>query len=179
MTPILLSRRAFPLTLKIGSRRLVNGARLVYNQVALEVASKRSIVWRAEGEEALVRRIILGLVVAAVALALPMAAIGGGWAGSRYDKSECTYSKDTNSLYCESTFSVESFMTEDRATPDASCPSGTRVTRRTGWFVEVWRVFDGYTGHAPVRHHNVFGNESPLFDLWHWRSFTDTDLGCV
>ena len=127
----------------------------------------------------MVRRVILGLLVAATVLVFPIAGSAGGWAGSRYDKSECTYSKATNSLFCESTFTVETFTTERMAFPEESCPSGTRGVSRTGWFVEVWRVFDAYTGHTPVRKHNVFGNESPVFGLEHWRDFTDTDLGCV
>ena len=125
------------------------------------------------------RRFLLGLVVAVVALALPIAASAGGWAGSRYDKTECTYSKETNSLFCESRFTVETFKTEQIAFPDAACPSGTRVISRTGWFVEPWRVFDGYTGHVPVSKHNTFGDEVPMLGLEFWRDFTDTALGCV
>jgi len=124
------------------------------------------------------KAVIVGLVVFVV-LAVASTASAGGWAGSRYDKSECTYTKESNFLYCESTFTVEQFRTEQMAFPDASCLSGTRLVRRTGWFVEVWRVFDGFTGHVPVWRHNLFGNEVPLLGLEHWRDYTDTDLGCL
>ena len=125
------------------------------------------------------RRVILGLLVAAIVLAFPIVGSAGGWAGSRYDKSECTYSKAPDSLFCESTYTVEIFTTERMSFSDESCPNSLRGVSRTGWFVEVFRVFDAYTGHTPVRQHNVFGNTSPLFGLEHWRDFTDTDLGCV
>ena len=125
------------------------------------------------------RRVILGLLVAAIMLAFPIMGSAGGWAGSRYDKDECTYSKETNSLFCESTYTIETFTTERMSFADESCPpTNTRSVSRTGWSVEVWQVFDVYTGHTPVRKHNVFAGDSPLFELWHWRDFTDTDLGC-
>lgn len=124
------------------------------------------------------KKVLLAAVVAA-ALTFTATASAGGWAGSRYDKSECTYSKESDSLYCEGTFTFEEFRTEQMALPDASCPSGTRLIGRTGWFVEIWLGFDGYTGHVPVSKHNTFGNEVPLLGLEHWRDYTDTDLGCV
>jgi hypothetical protein len=119
--------------------------------------------------------VLLGVVV----LTLPLAASAGGWAGSIYDKSECTYTKESNFLFCETTRTFESVRTEQMAFPDATCPSGTKLVSRTGTFLEVWRTFDGFEGHTPHSKNNVFGNDVPLLDQWHWESFTDTDLGCV
>ena len=105
------------------------------------------------------------------------AASAGGWAGSRYDKSDCTYSKESNILYCEATFSHEGFATEDHAIADERCPNGLRLIRRTGWRTETWVGWDLYTGRTPVRHHSIAGNEgSPEVS---WRDFVDVDLGCV
>jgi hypothetical protein len=113
-----------------------------------------------------------------LALALPLAASAGGWAGSRYEKSECTYTKETNFLFCESTFTVETVKTEQIGLADETCETGTRLISRTGTFVEPWRVFDAFEGRTPHAKNNLFGNEFPLLGQEFWKDFTDTDLGC-
>ena len=113
-----------------------------------------------------------------IALALPLAA-SAGWAGSRYDKTECTYTKETRSLVCQSTFTVvEENRTDEFAIPDETCPLGTRSIRRTGTFTEPWIVFDFFSG-GPVPHekYHLGGIESPS-GPGVWSNFTDTDLGC-
>jgi hypothetical protein len=126
------------------------------------------------------RRLVLSvMLLGVVALAFPLVASAGGWAGSRYDKSECTYTKESNLLYCQSTFTVETVKSEQIAIPDETCPSGTRVFQRTGTFVEPWMVFDGFEGHTPHAKGNLFGDEVPLLGQEFWKDFTDTDLGCV
>lgn len=122
------------------------------------------------------KRVIVATVVL-VALMTVGTASAGGWAGSRYEKSDCTYTKETDLLYCEATFSSETFVTEEFAIPDAGCPSGTRLVRRTGWRVETFLAWDLYSGRTPVRHRNIAGNEG--FPDITWRDFTDVDLGCV
>jgi hypothetical protein len=126
------------------------------------------------------RKWVLSVVVLAViALAIPLSAYAGGWAGSRYDKSECTYTKESNFLFCQTTFTVETVMTAQMAIADEACPSGTRLLRRTGTFVEPWTVFDAFEGHTPHAKWNLFGNEAPLAGQEFWKDFTDTDLGCL
>jgi hypothetical protein len=121
------------------------------------------------------------VVIIATALVIALTSIGtasaGGWAGSRYEKSNCTYTKETNLLYCEATFTHEEFTSEDRAVTDESCPNGTRLIRRTGVRVDTWVGWDLYTGHTPVGHHSIAGNEG--LPETTWRDFTDVDLGCV
>ena len=118
------------------------------------------------------------VVLAGIALAIPLLA-SAGWAGSIYDRSECRYTKASNVLYCETTRRFANRMTEQMAIPDAACPSGTTLVSRRGTFVEVWRVFDAYAGRTPQRRNNLFGDDVPLLDRWHWQTFTDTPLGCV
>lgn len=118
--------------------------------------------------------VVLGLIT----LATPLAASAGGWAGSRYDKSEYTYTKESNVLFCQSTFAVvEENKTDEFAIPDDSCPLGTRTIRRAGRFGEPWMVFDGFEGRVPHAKYVLFGNESPT-GPGVWESFADTDLGC-
>jgi hypothetical protein len=116
----------------------------------------------------------LGLFV----LSFPLVA-SAGWGNSPYEKGDCTYTKETNFLYCETIVNFETFATEQLAFADESCPSGTRLVRRTGTFVEPRRVFDGYAGPAPNANRNLFGNDVPLFGQEFWKDFTDTDLGCL
>ena len=124
------------------------------------------------------RWVLFVVLLGVVALALPLAASPGGWAGSRYDKSECTYTKETNFLFCQTTFTVETVTSEQFAIPDETCPSGTRLVRRTGTFVEPWMAFDAYAGHTPHAKWNLFGDSSPLLGQEFWKDFTDTGLGC-
>ena len=124
------------------------------------------------------RWVLTALLLGLIVLTFPLAA-SAGWGNSRYDKDDCTYTKESNVLFCETTFTVETVKTEEFAIPDETCPSGTRVTRRTGTFVEPWMVFDGFEGHTPQAKRNLFGNESPLLGQEFWKDYTDTNLGCV
>jgi hypothetical protein len=110
-------------------------------------------------------------------LAFPLAA-SAGWGNSAYDKDDCTYTKETNLLYCEGTILFETVKTEQMAIADASCSTGTRLIRRTGTYVEPTRVFDAYEGRTPHANRILFGNDVPLFGQEFWKDFTDVDLGC-
>jgi len=126
------------------------------------------------------RKWVLSVVaLALIALGIPLLASAGGWAGSRYDKSECTYTKETNFLLCQTTFTVETVTTEQFGIADEACPiTGTRLVRRTGTFVEPWMVFDAFQGHTPHEKRRLFGQSEPLIGQEFWKDFTDTDLGC-
>jgi hypothetical protein len=125
------------------------------------------------------RKWVLSVVaLCLIALAIPLAASAGGWAGSRYDKSECTYTKESNFLFCQSTFTVENFTTEILSFADETCASGIRRISRTGTFVEPFMVFDSFEGRVPLEKYSIGGNESPT-GPGVWVSFTDTDLGCA
>jgi hypothetical protein len=121
------------------------------------------------------RWVFTALLLALAMLTFPLAA-GAGWGNSPYDKSDCTYTKETNFLFCEKTFSVETVTTEQIGITDGSCPSGTRLFRRTGILVESTRVFDGFDGPAPNANRNVLGDDVPQV---FWKDFTDTEIGCL
>jgi hypothetical protein len=116
------------------------------------------------------------LTVALVALALPAIASAGNWAGSRYDKSDCTYTKETDSLFCEAWFTEEEFTTEQSAVADASCESGLRIIERTGWQVTTYRGWGVFTGRVPHARNEVVGNEDGFSVTW--RDYVDVDRGC-
>jgi hypothetical protein len=112
-----------------------------------------------------------------LALVFPIAS-NAGWGGSRYEKSDCTYSKETNLLFCEETFTIETLQTEQMTIPDASCTSTLRLVRRTGTYVEPTRVWAIYEGHVP-RKRELTGDTTPVIGAEFWKDFTDVDLGCV
>jgi hypothetical protein len=123
------------------------------------------------------RKLMLGLVLVA-ALTLSATASAGGWAGSRYEKSDCTYDKAADTLFCEAFFSEEQQgVTEFRYLSDASCASGIRVIERTGTLVTTIRVWGVFTGRVPHAKNEDFGDEEP-FGESSWTNFTDVDLGC-
>lgn len=125
------------------------------------------------------RWVFTALLLCLLALAFPLAVSAGGWAGSRYDKSECTYTKATNVLYCETIVTTETFMTAVMSIDDGSCPTGAlHQISRTGTFVEPQRSFEWFAGRTPHQRYMFAGNEEPLFGQEHWEDFTDTDLGC-
>jgi hypothetical protein len=123
------------------------------------------------------RWVFTALPLALALLAFPLAA-SAGWGNSPYDKHDCTYTKETNILFCETTILFETVKTEQMGIADESCPSGTRLVRRTGTYVEPRRVFDTYEGRTPHENRMLFGNDVPLFGQEFWRDFTDVDLGC-
>lgn len=114
--------------------------------------------------------------VALAALAFTGAA-AAGWAGSRYQKSDCTYNQSTDRLYCVAKFSNEQYTTETFWVADTSCASGLRSSSRTGWLVTTWTGWDLYTGRVPQAKNNIGGNDEGFTETWH--DFTDTDLGCA
>lgn len=123
------------------------------------------------------RWVFTALLLALAMLTFPLAA-GAGWAGSLYKKSECTYTKETNFLFCETTVMLETFTTEHRSFPDASCPSGTRGVDRTGTLVEPSRLTDTYAGPVPHAKWHLDHELAQLIGQEFWKDFTDTDTGC-
>ena len=121
------------------------------------------------------RWVFTALLFVLALLMFPLAA-SAGWGNWPYDKSDCTYTKESHSLYCETIVTHETVKTEVLSIADESCPSGLRQTSRTGTFVEQTFVFDGFDGPAPNANRNTFGNDIPLLGLW--KDFTDTALGC-
>jgi hypothetical protein len=123
------------------------------------------------------------LVLAAMAvLALSFAAqaSAGGYAGSRYSKSDCTYTKATNILYCEATFTTKiPNSTAQIFVNDPTCVgSGQRVFQRTGTIIETFRGFDWYTGRVPLAKNDIAGDEDSFVDTWA-PGYVDVDLGCL
>jgi len=119
--------------------------------------------------------LLIGLVVAAV----PSVA-SAGWAGSRYNRSECALhvGKDGRpSLSCQSSFVETDVVTGELTVADASCPSGSRSVRRVQTIEMTWIVFDLYNGPVPLAAFNVGGDEFPVSTRL--ISSTDTDLGCT
>ena len=104
-----------------------------------------------------------------------------GWAGSRYEKSECTFQVNQGGrpgLYCETTFIVRFSFLDEFTVADSSCPSGERTMRREQTFEETWMGFDIYHGPAPIAQFAFAGNESPISSP---RLLSDvtTALGCA
>ena len=124
------------------------------------------------------RWVFTALLVVLAMLTVPIDA-SAGWGNSPYEKSDCTYTKESNFLFCETIVNHETVKTEQVGIADESCPSGTRLVRRTGTFVEPTLVFDGFEGHTPHAHRNLFGNDVPLLGQEFWKEFTDTDGGCL
>ena len=121
--------------------------------------------------------VFTALLLVLAMLTFPLAA-GAGWGNSLYDKSECTYTKETNVLFCATTITHEIVTTVQIGIADESRPSGTRLVRRTGTYVEPTRVFDAYEGRTPHAKRFLFGNDEPLFGQEFWKDFADVDLGC-
>jgi hypothetical protein len=120
-------------------------------------------------------------VAAAFLFLLVAASASAGWAGSAYEKSQCTLSVNQNerpSLYCERTF-LDTFQLVDEFTvADSSCPSGERSMRRVQTFEWLWRSYDFYDGPVPLRQFNFGGNETPA-GVEQLISEVTTGLGCA
>ncbi|HKX47043.1 MAG TPA: hypothetical protein VJM06_00125 [Gaiellaceae bacterium] len=123
------------------------------------------------------RWVFTALLLGLSTLTFPFAA-SAGWGNSPYEKGDCTYTKETHSLYCETIVIHETVKTEVLSIADESCLSGLRQVSRTGTFVEPTFVFDGFDGPAPNANRNTFGDDVPLFGEEFWTDFTDTALGC-
>jgi hypothetical protein len=61
------------------------------------------------------------------------------WVLARYEKSDCTYTKSTNVLYCEARFRQEEQTTANLTVPDVSCATVLRLVQRTGLLVTTFR----------------------------------------
>jgi hypothetical protein len=123
------------------------------------------------------RWVFTALLLVLAMLTFPLAA-GAGWGNSRYDKSDCTYTKETNVLFCETTIMFEIVKTEQMGIADESCPSGTRLVRRTGTYVEPTRVFHYYQGRTPHENRILLWDDETLVGQEFWTDFTDVDIGC-
>ena len=127
------------------------------------------------------------LVMKGIALLLVLAGLflghattanaAGGWGGSRYEKSDCTYSKETRTLFCEAWFTEESYTTEQFAVPDDSCASTLRLIELTGWQMTTYRGWGLFYGTVPHTANEIAGNEDGFTVTW--RDVTDRDLGCL
>ena len=123
--------------------------------------------------------LFLSLTAFLLLLLIPGTA-SAGWAGSRYDHSECTLQADGGgrpSLTCQSSFLDTFLLVDELNVPDASCPSGQRVVRREQTIEETWIVFDFYNGPGPLARFNIAGNESPVSSRL--VSAVETSLGCA
>ena len=122
--------------------------------------------------------LLASLVTVVVFLAVPTSAIAG-WAGSRYEKSECTHVDldGRPGLYCETFFMGPNEVFEYQASvPDASCPSGFRLMRVVDTYEVTVFAFDFYDAPVPLFQFNRLGNESPSLRLI---STVEIDLGCA
>jgi len=125
----------------------------------------------------MVGKTLVSLVVAVCCLVFASTALAGGWAGSRYDKDDCTYDHATDMLFCEARFTEETFMTAILlGIPDSSCASGFRLVDRTGWLVTTYRGWGIFFGRVPVHHKEFVGDEDTFVETW--RDYTDVSLGC-
>lgn len=124
------------------------------------------------------KRIALLLVIAGLFLGYATTAnAAGGWGGSRYDKSDCTYSKETRTLYCEAWFTDEIHTTEQFVIADDSCTSTVRLIERTGWQMTTYRGWGLFNGPVPSAANEIAGDEDGFTVTW--RDYTDRDLGCL
>jgi hypothetical protein len=119
-------------------------------------------------------------VVAALAvfLVIPSTA-SAGWAGSPYERSDCTLSVGHDgrpSLACGKFFVVTEQVTTDLQVADASCPSGFRTIRRVETVETTVHIIDFYDGPVPLAKFNTGGNTSGVPQVV---STVDTDLGCT
>jgi hypothetical protein len=95
-------------------------------------------------------------------VAVPTSALAG-WAGSRYEKSECHFIgvQGNPALACSSSFTTTEVRATDLLVADASCLSGFRAIHRVETVEVTWRVFDFYDGPVPLAKFNAGGDETP------------------
>jgi len=122
------------------------------------------------------RRTLVALAAVVGLLAITGTASAGGWAGSRYAKSDCTYNRDTDTLFCAALFTDEEQATEQFGMSDLSCTSTIRLIERTGTRITTFRGWGLFAGRAPVGHKELAANEDSF--QFSWRNVTDRDLGC-
>jgi hypothetical protein len=122
------------------------------------------------------RRTLVVLAAVVGLLAITGTASAGGWAGSRYAKSDCTYDRASDTVFCQAWFTSEEQATEQMGVSDLSCTSTIRIIERTGTRVTTFRGWGLFAGHTPVSHKEIAGDEDSF--QFSWRNFTDSDLGC-
>jgi hypothetical protein len=123
------------------------------------------------------RKTLVVLAAVVGVLAITGTASAGGWAGSRYAKSDCTYDRGSDTLFCQAWFTSEEQVTEQFAAPDSTCPSTLRFFVRTGTRVTTFRGWGLFAGRTPVGHKELAGDEDG-FEI-SWRDVHDTALDCV
>ena len=79
------------------------------------------------------KRMLVGVVLAVGFLVCTSTAAAGGWAGSRYDKTNCIYDAESDLLGCSAWFADETYTTITFGISDATCASTIRIVERTGW----------------------------------------------
>jgi hypothetical protein len=123
------------------------------------------------------RALLTTIAVAAAVLAHGSTASAGGWAGSRYVKTDCIYEPDADLLYSDAWFTEETFTSLQMTVPDLTCDSTLRLVVRTGWIATTYHGWSVYSGRVPVRHLEILGNEESFEVSWH--DYGDEDQGCV
>jgi hypothetical protein len=119
---------------------------------------------------------LASLVLAVSFLVFTATAAGGGWAGSRYEKKNCIYDAESDSLACSAWFADETYTTMTLGISDATCASTIRVVERTGWQVTTYRGWGVFSGRVPTRQNELVGNEDSF--AVGWGTYIDVDLGC-
>lgn len=116
------------------------------------------------------------LVVGMIASAAPGAS---GWAGSRYERSDCNQIRTASrpGLFCQRWFSSTAQATTTTLFADETCASGLRAVERSGTLETRFRGFDIYAGPSPLAKFNTGGDNLDFVDTW--TNYTDTDRGCV
>jgi hypothetical protein len=124
-------------------------------------------------------RFAMGLCIAVLVAALPAVA-QAGWAGSRYERSDCvlrTAGDGRPALGCGAWFANLFPQTWQLGIDDPACPSGRRTIERDGIMEGTYWGWDSYSGPAPLAKFMIAGNEER--HSFRWVSYTDTDLGCA
>jgi hypothetical protein len=122
-----------------------------------------------EREVVIVKRIglLASLATVVVFFAVPSSAIAG-WAGSRYEKSDCTLSTASQGgkpgLYCETYFiGPQEVQSGDLLLmPDDTCPSGVRHVQEMLTLEVTYFGYDFYDGPVPLAKFNTGGDEFPV-----------------
>jgi len=124
--------------------------------------------------------LLASLATVVVFFAVPTSAIAG-WAGSPYEKSECTQMPVGDGgrpgLYCERHFTEEEVRSSVGSVPDSSCPSGFREIEQLQTIEVTWLVYDIFIGPVPLPQFAFAGNEVPVSERL--ISTTEVDLGCT
>ena len=123
------------------------------------------------------KKTLVGVVLAVSFLMFTSTAGAGGWAGSRYDKTNCVYDPDSDLLSCSAWFADETYTTLMFGISDSTCASTIRIVERTGWQVTTYRGWGVFSGRVPTRQNELVGNEDSFEESW--RTYIDVDLRCA